>query len=145
MRKNCIILSAFIVLISCSSPVNKQKIKNEIFNVEKSFEKMAADSGIAKAFYSYAADSAVIKRENDTLIIGKENIHDYYKKTDDKRTRVNWTAEFIDVSECGTMAFTYGKYKWQVKDKSGKTTTYKGVFHTIWKKQKDNSWKYVWD
>ena len=22
---------------------------------------------------------------------------------------------------------------------------YKGIFHTVWKRQSDNSWKYVWD
>ena len=106
---------------------------------------MAADSGIAKAFYYFAADSAVIKRENDTLITGRENIRIYYSKTDDKNTKVNWTAEFIDVSDCGTLAYTYGKYSWNIRDKNGKEAVYKGIFHTIWKKQKDNTWKYVWD
>ena len=142
--KQILIIFALII-ISCSPPVDKEALKKEVFSVEKSFEKMAADSGIAKAFYFYAADSAVIKRENDTLITGRENIRNYYSKTDDKNTRVNWTADFIDVSDCGTLAYTYGKYVWKIRDKKGKETEYKGVFHTIWKKQKDNSWKYVWD
>jgi ketosteroid isomerase-like protein len=134
-----------LILISCSPPVDKEALKKEIFNVEKSFEKMAADSGIAKAFYFYAADSAVIKRENDTLITGRENIRNYYNKTDDKNTSVNWTAEFIDISDCGTMAYTYGNYVWKIRDKKGKENEYKGVFHTIWKKHNDKTWKYVWD
>ncbi|MBK7096675.1 MAG: nuclear transport factor 2 family protein [Saprospiraceae bacterium] len=133
------------IFLSCTLPVDKEALKKEVFSVEKSFEKMAADSGIAKAFYFYAADSAVIKRENDTLIIGRENIRNYYSKTEDKSTKVNWTADFIDVSECGTLAYTYGKYIWQIKDKKGKITEYKGIFHTIWKKQSDKPWKYVWD
>ena len=139
----------FLILLtifkSCTPSVDKEALKKEVFNVEKSFEKMAADSGIAKAFYYFAADSAVIKRENDTLITGRENIRIYYSKTDDKNTKVNWTAEFIDVSDCGTLAYTYGKYSWNIRDKNGKEAVYKGIFHTIWKKQKDNTWKYVWD
>jgi len=51
----------------------------------------------------------------------------------------------VDASETGDMGYTYGKYTWQSKDSSGKVDEAKGVFHTVWKKQKDGSWKYVWD
>jgi hypothetical protein len=46
-------------------------VKKDILNTEKDFEKMTREKGIVEAFYFYAADSAVIKRENDSLIIGK--------------------------------------------------------------------------
>jgi ketosteroid isomerase-like protein len=32
-----------------------------------------------------------------------------------------------------------------VKDSVGNKKDFKGIFHTVWKKQKDGSWKYVWD
>jgi len=43
------------------------------------------------------------------------------------------------------LAYTYGKYTWQIKDTQGKITKYQGIFHTVWKKQSDGTWKYVWD
>jgi ketosteroid isomerase-like protein len=43
------------------------------------------------------------------------------------------------------MAYTYGKYIWKIKETDSTFVEYKGVFHTVWKRQKDNSWKYVWD
>jgi ketosteroid isomerase-like protein len=43
------------------------------------------------------------------------------------------------------MAYTYGKYLWKVKDTTGKIQEFKGVFHTVWKRQSDGSWKYGWD
>lgn len=136
-------LSAFVI-ISCQQ-IDKEEIKKEIFQAEKAFEKMTEEKGIAEAFYYFAADSAVIKRENDTLIIGKENIRKYYSKSDDENTTVNWTPDYIDVSDCKSLAYTYGKYVWKIKNKEGLVTEYKGVFHTVWKKQDDGSWKYVWD
>ena len=36
---------------------------------------------------------------------------------------------------------SYGKYIWTSKDASGKEEISKGIFHTVWKKQKDGSWK----
>ena len=134
-----------LITFSCATQIDKEKVKQEIFNTEKSFEKMCAEKGIAEGFYFFAAGGAVIKRQNDTLIIGKENIKKYYDKDFYKNAKVKWTPDFIDVSDDGTMAYTYGKYVWTAKDENGNPSEYKGVFHTVWKKQSDNTWKYVWD
>jgi ketosteroid isomerase-like protein len=140
----------FIVLVIMNSftisyAQSDKSFKQKIYDSEKLFEKMCAEKGIAEAFYFFADDSAVIKRETDTLIIGKEQIKEYYDKEFYKTAKVNWTPDFIDVSEDGTLAYTYGKYLWVSKDKKGNDVEYRGVFHTVWKRQKDNGWKYVWD
>ncbi|MGB5029230.1 MAG: hypothetical protein WBO38_12055, partial [Chitinophagaceae bacterium] len=65
---------AFIAIslsaVSCQTGVadQKEKAKQEIKMAEKEFEKMAAEKGIAEAFWFFADSIAVIKRENDTLI-----------------------------------------------------------------------------
>jgi len=130
---------------SCHTTQNKETIKEEIFRTEKAFEKIALEKGVPQAFYYFAAEKAVIKRQKDTLIIGKENIKTYYEKNTSKNATVNWTPDFIEVSDCGTLAYTYGKYSWKIKDKNGAVVEYKGIFHTVWKKQGDHKWKYVWD
>lgn len=130
--------------LSCFAQ-KKEAIKNEIFLTEKAFEQMTSDIGIADAFYYFADENAVILRENDTLISGKENIKVYYTKKNPANASVKWTPDFIDVSDCGTLGYSYGKYTWTIKDEDGKVTEYKGVFHTVWKKQTDGTWKYVWD
>lgn len=136
-----------IILLSyaCNHSKSEEEIKSEIFQTEKAFEKMTSEKGIAEAFYNFADENAVIKRENDTLISGKENIKIYYEKKSMKNAIVNWTPDFIDVSDCGNLGYTYGKYNWKIKDEEGKTVEYSGIFHTVWKRQSDNSWKYVWD
>lgn len=143
-------LLIFIVLVIMNSftisyAQSDKSLKQEIYDSEKLFEKMCAEKGIAEAFYFFADDSAVIKRENDTLIIGKEQIKEYYDKEFYKTAKVNWAPDFIDVSKDGTLAYTYGKYLWVSKDENGNDVEYRGVFHTVWKRQKDNNWKYVWD
>jgi ketosteroid isomerase-like protein len=134
-----------ITMASCQNTADQASLEKEIFQTEKAFEKMASEKGIAEAFYYYAAEDAVIKRENDTLIIGKKNIKTYYEKINDEKTTVSWTPDYINMSADGTMAYTYGKYLWKIKDEQGEIAEYKGVFHTVWKKQEDKSWKYVWD
>lgn len=144
MKRILTLLTNVVFVTACQQSVDKEKIKEEIFQTEKAFEKMAAEKSIAEAFYYFADESAVIKRQNDTLIVGKENIKIFYEKGN-KNATVNWTPDFIDVADCGTLGYTYGKFAWRIKNEEGAVTEYKGVFHTVWKKQKDNTWKYVWD
>jgi len=145
MKPAFYILPCIFLNTSCHHFSDKEKMIKEIFQTEKAFEKMASEKGIAEAFYYFADEKAVIKRENDTLIIGKENIKIYYDKKGNKNATVNWTPDFIDVSDCGTLGYTYGKYVWKIKNQNNELVEYKGIFHTIWKKQKDNTWRYVWD
>jgi ketosteroid isomerase-like protein len=143
--KTTLLILGILLLWSCNSKIDKEAMKKEIYQTEKDFEKMAADSGTAEAFYFFADDSAVINRSNDTLTKGKDKIKAYYAARENKDAKVNWTPDFIEVSDCGTLGYTYGKYVWKIPGDSGKIEEHKGFFHTVWKKQKDNSWKYVWD
>jgi ketosteroid isomerase-like protein len=145
MKTRIVALLVFFVLCSCNKEIDKENMKKEIYQTEKDFEKMCAEKSVAEAFFFYADENAVIKRQNDTLIKGKENIKIYYEKRNAKNATVNWNPDFVEVSDCGTLGYTYGKYVWKITGDSAKFTEFKGIFHTVWKKQKDNTWKYVWD
>ena len=136
-----------LTFFSCNSDKakNQNELKQEIIKVEKEFEALAGSNCIAEAFFKFADENAVIKRKNDTLIKGSENIRKYYQNIDLKDVVLSWTPDFVDVSEDGTLAYTYGKYIWKSKDADGKSVESRGVFHTVWKKQGDGTWKYVWD
>jgi len=147
MKKICIFLVALTIL-SCQSEkkeLSLEQTKTEIRDTEKAFETMAAEKGIAEAFWFYADSNATIKRQNDTLIHGKEAIRNFYSNDFYKNASVKWSPDFIDVSDKGDMAYTYGKYDWKSKDSSGNPIEFRGVFHTVWKRQKNGEWKYVWD
>lgn len=148
--KNYLALAiALMLLISCDVKVNTGNQRDdaikEIKDAEKAFEKMAADKGIAEAFWFYADSNATIKRQNDSLIHGKEQIKQYYSAPFYNSAKVTWSPDFVEASAAGDMGYTYGKYIWQAKDSAGSVSEFKGIFHTVWKKQEDGSWKYLWD
>jgi len=148
MKKSVLLVLILLLLLSCApkTVIQSQDIlKDEVFKAEDNFKNLSLTKGISDAFYTFADDDAVIKRENDTLIRGKENIKKYYSNPKFKKASVTWKPDFVEVSKDGEMAFTYGKYIWTVKDSLGNKKDFKGIFHTVWKKQKDGSWKYVWD
>jgi ketosteroid isomerase-like protein len=148
MKNLIFTLIGFGLLISCSPKTetkNLVPLKEQVVKAEDDFKNLSQSKGIAEAFYTFADDNAVIKRENDTLIRGKENIKKYYSNPKFKKASVTWKPDFVEVSKDGEMAFTYGEYIWTVTDSLGNKQDFKGVFHTVWKRQKEGSWKYVWD
>ena len=144
--------SQFIVLIvsfSCqyeSKESSVEQWKNEIIQTEKNFADMASSNGIAQAFLFYAAEDAVLER-NDVLIKGKQSIADILRKNNSNSMEVtlSWKPDFVDVSNSGDLGYTYGKYQYVSIDSLGNKQESEGIFHTVWKRQKDGSWKYVWD
>lgn len=52
---------------------------------------------------------------------------------------------FCRYCKSGDLAYTYGKYNFSALSTNGEKISSTGIFHTVWKKQDDGSWKYVWD
>ena len=145
-----ILMSAILLssIISCKDDDDKKEqetARQQITAAEADFAKMCADKGIAEGFTFFADSNAVIKRGNDSLIKGKQGIKNFYSASRYANASVTWAPDFVEVSEDGDLGYTFGKYTWQAKDSTGKVNEFRGVFHTVWKKQKDGSWKYVWD
>lgn len=146
MKKAILLFLVVICTTSCKTKIkSKLELEAEVFKAEDDFKNLSQTKGIAEAFHAFADENAVIKRENDTLIRGKENIKKYYGNPKFQKASVTWKPDFVDVSKDGEMAYTYGKFIWTFKDSLGNKKDFKGLFHTVWKKQKDGSWKYVWD
>ena len=144
------ILPIILLFFSCSIDVKNEnesvkKWKKEIIATEEAFAKMVKDEGISKAFLAYAAEDAVLRRK--TLVIGKQNIRKYFmgNPSPGQEESLIWNADFVEVSKSGDLAYTYGNYLYSFVDSSGTKVENKGIFHTIWKRQSDGSWKFVWD
>lgn len=146
--KQILYILVLVTLVNCTSKkmaIDSNAIKQQIFDTEKAFEAATKEIGVARAFYEFAAPDAVIQRGGDSVIKGKDAIFEYYKKHEKPNTTVTWTADFIDVSADGTLGYTYGHYEWKIKAENDSVQTLTGIFHTVWKRQPDGTWKYVWD
>jgi ketosteroid isomerase-like protein len=136
-----------LLFISCDSEtkeIQMEELKNEVLLVEHDFAEFAKNEGIAKAFHSYADKDAVLNR-NNTLIKGKEEIQKYFESQILSDIKLEWKPDFVDVAKSGDLAYTYGKYTFSAIDSNGDSINSNGIFHTVWKKQTNGIWKYVWD
>ena len=142
------ILTCFM-LNACNTTTDVESMsawKEEIVNTEKAFANMAAEEGVPEAFLAYAANDAVLMR-NNKLIIGMDSLKKHLNAGNSNSSTVSltWKPDFVDVSKSGDLGYTYGKYNYMAIDSLGKKTTANGVFHTVWKRQEDGKWKFVWD
>ncbi len=118
--------------------------KSEIMEVETAFNNMAQKEGLVKAFEFYAAEDGVIKR-GKKVIKGKTGIAAWYKKDVRPKETLTWKPSFVDVSKSGDLGYTYGDFVFTATDSLGNKKQNTGIFHTVWKRQADGSWRFVWD
>ena len=110
--------------------------------LEGEFMKAAAEKG-SQGYMSYYADDSVELPNGGAIIPGKANIAKGMGFLDDKNNRLSWTPVGADIS--GDLGYTYGTYEFHSKDNEGKPTVEYGKYTSIWKQQKDGSWKVVLD
>jgi ketosteroid isomerase-like protein len=112
--------------------------------LEGEFMKAAAEKG-SKGYLSYYADEAVEVPNGGPVISGKVNIAPGMRFLDEPDNLLAWTPLGGDVSAAGDLGYTYGTFEFHSKDKDGKTHVEYGKYTSVWKVQKDGSWKVVLD
>jgi len=112
--------------------------------LEGEFMKAAAEKGSA-GYMSYYAENAVEVPNGAPLIQGKANIGKTMGFLDDKNNLLTWMPVGADISSSGDLGYTYGSFEFRSKDKDGREHVEHGKYTSIWKRQKDGSWKVVLD
>lgn len=150
MKKRYVGVFLLLLLFNSSCMDHKESKmenwRNEIRAAEQQFARIAQDDGVPAAFNAFAAEEAVLLR-NDKLVAGKAAIKAYFerKDADYKNIQLSWKPDHIEVSSSGDLGYTYGRYTYTHTDAAGVVTNAEGIFHTVWKRQPDGSWLYVWD
>jgi len=144
-----IVVVAFLV-VTIALPVARPTVSaspkataDMLKQLEGEFMKAAAEKG-AQGYMSYYAEDAVELPNNNPIIRGKANIRQTMNFLDDKSNRLTWTPVGADISASGDLGYTYGNYEFQSPGQDGTQTEF-GKYTSIWKLQKDGSWKVVLD
>jgi len=142
-----ILLPILMLLISCNTSETKGNVetwKAEVIQVEQDFNDLAQKIGLADAFYTYAANDGVI-RKSGKLVEGKVAIQEWIKNDVRPNESLTWKPTFVDVSRSGDLAYTYGDATFIFIDSLGNKKERTSVYHTVWKRQEDGHWRFVWD
>jgi ketosteroid isomerase-like protein len=100
---------------------------------ERAFAKLADEKGTRDAFLEYLADESLLFTPGPTP--GKL----YYKNRPALPIKLSWAPEFADISAGGDLGYTSGP--WEIRRNAADPPSSFGHFNTLWRLQKDGSWR----
>lgn len=128
-----------LLLLLIVNVISAQSI--DLFNMvnhENAFADKAAHSSTRDAFLAFIADEGIIFRPYP--VNGKE----FLEKSKPNNGWLIWYPERAGISASGDIGYTTGPASFR-KAKGDSTDIWFGNFCTVWRKQKDNTWKFLID
>ncbi len=132
---------AAILFLSCNTKQQDLSVQaeKEMMEADVAMSNMATKDGFYKALLYYAADSVIIPREGKLPMFGAREVNEAWSAKP-VLTTLTWKPLRAEAATSGDMGYTFGYATFVGKD----TITYTN-YCTIWKKQKDGTWKFVYD
>ncbi len=117
--------------------------KTALLDLEAKFAKDVAERG-GTGFAAWFADDGVVLSNGAAPLIGKVAIAkaSAWKASD---YQLAWTPTDAVMGPSGDMGYTWGHYEGKGKDANGNPVLTSGRYMTIWRKEKDGSWKVTLD
>jgi ketosteroid isomerase-like protein len=115
-----------------------------IWKADEEFSRVTREKGLA-GFLSFIAEDFQTVRPNSPLIGKKEFGEGWSKLLNDPATKISWKPLLAKMSKSGDLGYTVGSYEITRTDEKGTHPAGAGKYVTIWRKQKDGSWKVVLD
>jgi ketosteroid isomerase-like protein len=120
----------------------REELIKEIMDTDIAFSDYSVKEGKNNAFITFADHNAVLMRSHGMPLEGLAAIKEHITMRPDTGYVLTWKPIFGEVSSSGDLGYTYGT--WEFKTKPD-TAAFQGTYTTIWKKQADNTWKWVLD
>jgi ketosteroid isomerase-like protein len=114
-----------------------------LFDLEAKFAKDVLARG-GQGFASWFADDGVALGNGAAPLIGKVAI-ERSANWSPKDYQLTWTPTDGMMGPSGDMGYTWGHFEGHSQDANGNPVTTTGRYMTIWRKEKDGSWKVVLD
>lgn len=125
-------------LAAAASDSDLTEAGRAMVEAEKNFYRTGQEKGTRAAFLTFLADNAVVFRP------GPMNGKLAWEKQKETGLDLIWEPTFATIARSADFGYTTGPAKWKANKKDEKFLGY-GHFVSIWKKQKDGSWKVAVD
>ena len=147
MRNSRVILASILLLstfVLGAKKVSHEPDRQAIAKAEAEFEKARADRGL-EGWLSFFAEDTADFVPGGQFTFSKDEMRQRLLKDFDPADQLTWKPVKIEVADSGDLAYSLGTWKLKGKDPKGNDVTQTGKYLTVWKKQKDGSWKVAAD
>ena len=143
MRKLiCLTLLIGFMSSGLAQKAPEQSPLEKMVATERAFAKQSEEQGTRESFMAFIADDGILFRP--TAVKGKQWMKEHPVPPSDKRPLLSWYPAIAGVALAGDLGYTTGpwEYKNDIHDASPVAW---GNFLTVWKRQRDSSWKFAID
>jgi ketosteroid isomerase-like protein len=143
---NFLLLVFYLFFTACAGTVEHNNAKNiqALIETDSAFSKLSEEKGMKAAFIAYAAEDVIKPAEGKFPVIGKPALIKSLE-SDTQNFTLTWQPIKAEVSSGNDLGYTFGNWKIITTSKTDSIHTYYGNYISIWKKQADGAWKYVFD
>ena len=114
-------------------------------DTDAAYSAAAAAKDVEKCASNYA-DNATVYVAGEPAHVGKASIHEFLEVLlNTPGLSTHWRVTSVHVARLGELGYTTGITYTTTTDASGKKTTVKGKYVTVWNKMADGTWKAVDD
>jgi ketosteroid isomerase-like protein len=138
-----VLLIFSLILSGCCMTIDLDKEKLELLQTDIEFSNLSVEKGATFAFHEYLADDGIVLPFFDAPRTKSDyaSMLELAQNSEPDKSTLKWAPEFADVAASGDFGYTWGRYIFTAADASES----RGFYVTIWKKQVDDQWKFVFD
>ena len=128
----------------CVHAADKEALKADLVRTETEFFQHVLEHGFAAGLHAFMADDAFIA---NSLVLGREaqgaKANAEKSQSRARSNVIHWKPLRAEVSDAGDLGYTWGV----AESGPGKDGPFKpyGIYVTIWRRQPDGKWKFVYD
>lgn len=138
MRRNSLWFLACFFLAGEGRAETPAAAVQAMVEAERKFYQTGQEQGTRAAFLAFLADDGIVFRP------GPVNGKEVWSKRPERGLDLIWEPTFAVMARSADFGYDTGPAKWRAKKTDPKFSGY-GYFISVWKKQKDGSWKVALD
>lgn len=120
-------------------------LRPAVMQTDRDFDLAVSQRGV-EAWVSYFADDGAMTNSAGTIVRGHEGVRKLMAPLfGDKEASLRWQPDFAEVAKSGDLAYTTGPAKFRGRNPQGKRVERDSRYLTVWRRQKDGSWKVAFD
>ena len=139
-----LLTAVLIILNACNSEIDRQADLDRLMKTDREFNDLSQKEGVKKAFLEFADENSLMLPNFNQPVYGRDALSEFLS-TENDEGRLVWSPESGEVSSSGDLGYTWGRYTFTFIDSGTTEGSSHGKYVTIWKKQKDGSWKWLID
>ncbi len=131
-------MAAVLLLVASAWAASPEDLKKELIAADTKFAAVTAERGL-EGFLSFLAPDVLKFAGPGRLLTTRDQTRDWLKKSfEQPGFQLNWKPLGAEAAASGDLGYTWGEYE---AAPSGK----RGHYLSIWKRQRDGSWKVAAD